>query len=206
MGLMPLRDSFEKKCKCRFKIIQYMALGIPAVASAVGGQCRYRAPRHRRIQLRTIHREDWRRSLVLLLHGAQMRSEMGKSARACVEQFYSTDRQVGRFVAIFRKVLASSSSSMIVSMTPRTRSRTASSTGSNQSSKSIVPDATAAVFVVFFVMAWSPFRRSNAGISWVSTPETTPTEFQPLPRRDPTVGVPWLSSSSGLLMPAVDLR
>jgi hypothetical protein len=44
----------------------------------------------------------------------------------------------------------------------------------------MVPAATAAVFVVFFIMAWSPFRRSNAGISWVSTPETTPTEFQPL--------------------------
>src|ERR1700730_5595217 len=85
-----------------------------------------------------------------------------------------------------RDRVASSSSSMIVSMTPRTVSRTASSIGSNQSSKSMVPAATAAVFVVFFVMAWSPFRRSNAGISWVSTPETTPTEFQPLPRRDLT--------------------
>jgi len=38
---------------------------------------------------------------------------------------------------------------MIVSMTPRTVSRTASSIASNQSSKSMVPAATAAVFVVF---------------------------------------------------------
>src|SRR5580704_1138381 len=59
---------------------------------------------------------------------------------------------------------------MIVSMTPRTLSRTVSSIGSNQSSKSMVPAAIAAVFVVFFVMAWSPFRRSNAGISWGEHP------------------------------------
>src|SRR5580700_5022571 len=59
---------------------------------------------------------------------------------------------------------------MIVSMTPRTLSRTVSSIGSNQSSKSMVLPATAAVFVVFFVMAWSPFRRSNAGISWGEHP------------------------------------
>src|ERR1700730_6130908 len=59
---------------------------------------------------------------------------------------------------------------MIVSMTPRTLSRTVSSIGSHQSSKSMVPAAIAAVFVVFFVMAWSPFRRSNAGISWGEHP------------------------------------
>jgi hypothetical protein len=46
----------------------------------------------------------------------------------------------------------------------------ASSIGSNQSSKSMVPAATAAVFMVFFIMAWSPFRRFNAGISWGEHP------------------------------------
>jgi hypothetical protein len=52
---------------------------------------------------------------------------------------------------------------MIVAMTPRAL-RTASSIGSHPSSKSMA--APAAVFVVFFVLAWSPFRRSNAGKSW----------------------------------------
>jgi hypothetical protein len=40
------------------------------------------------------------------------------------------------------------------------------------------------VFVVFLVTAWPPFRRSNPGQELgLSTPETTPTEFQPLSRR-----------------------
>src|SRR5271156_3268996 len=70
-------------------------------------------------------------------------------------------------------------------MKPRTRARTPSSIASNQSSKSKPSAATAASFVVSLVMAWSPFQRANAGIIWVEHPETTPTQFQPLPRRDP---------------------
>src|SRR5271163_2560759 len=72
-------------------------------------------------------------------------------------------------------------------MKPRTRARTPSSIASNQSSKSKPSAATAASFVVSLVMAWSPFQRANAGIIWVEHPETTPTQFQPLPRRDPVV-------------------
>jgi hypothetical protein len=41
---------------------------------------------------------------------------------------------------------------------------------SNQSSKSKASAATAASFVVFFVMAWSPFQRANAGIIGVEQP------------------------------------
>ena len=55
-------------------------------------------------------------------------------------------------------------------MNPRTRARTPSSIASNQSSKSKPSAATAASFVVSFVMAWSPFQRANAGIIWVEQP------------------------------------
>src|ERR1700757_2560839 len=55
-------------------------------------------------------------------------------------------------------------------MKPRTRARTPSSIASNQLSKSKPSAATAASFVVSFVMAWSPFQRANAGIIWVEQP------------------------------------
>jgi hypothetical protein len=70
---------------------------------------------------------------------------------------------------------------------PNPRSRTPSSIGSNQSSRSMMSAATAAVLVVVFVMAWSPFQRSNAGIIWVEHPgdyanpiPTTPATAPPL--------------------------
>jgi hypothetical protein len=62
------------------------------------------------------------------------------------------------------------SSSIIASMKPRTRERIPSSIASNQLSKSKRSAATPASFMVSFLMAWSPFRRVNAGITWVRKP------------------------------------
>ncbi len=56
---------------------------------------------------------------------------------------------------------------------------------SNESSKSKLLAAAAASCVVFFVMAWSPFQRSNAKSCGLSEQETTPTQFQPPPREGP---------------------
>src|SRR5208282_1204328 len=59
---------------------------------------------------------------------------------------------------------------MSSSMKFRARSRSAVSIGSNQLSKSSPSTEQAAAFMLSFVMAWSPVRRSNAGIRWVETP------------------------------------
>jgi hypothetical protein len=39
--------------------------------------------------------------------------------------------------------------------------------------------------MVFFVMAWSPSGASTPESFGLGNPETTPTQFQPPPRRDP---------------------
>ncbi|TRL27785.1 hypothetical protein FM996_18715, partial [Methylosinus sporium] len=57
------------------------------------------------------------------------------------------------------------------------------SIGSNQLSKSMMSAATAAVFVVSFVMAWSPSSAPTLESVGFGAPETTPTQFQLLPRR-----------------------
>ena len=51
----------------------------------------------------------------------------------------------------------------------------------------MVPAATAAVFVVFFIMAWSPFRRSNAGISWGEHPGDYANRISTTPATGPQV-------------------
>src|SRR5215210_7638007 len=55
-------------------------------------------------------------------------------------------------------------------MKPRTFARSPSSIGSNQLSKRKSSASPPRSVVVFFVMAWSPVRRSNAGISRVEHP------------------------------------
>ena len=73
-------------------------------------------------------------------------------------------------------------------MKPRTRSRTPFSIGSNQLSKSIMSAATAAAFVIFCVMAWSPFQRSNAGIVWVRQPGDYANQIPTKPATAPAAG------------------
>src|SRR5215207_3281097 len=55
-------------------------------------------------------------------------------------------------------------------MKPRTFARRPSSMGSNQLSKSRSSASPVQAVVVLLVMAWSPVRRSNAGISRVANP------------------------------------
>jgi glycosyltransferase involved in cell wall biosynthesis len=99
IGIMPLPADTWSEGKCGFKLIQYLSLGIPAVASAVGvnkiiigeGNSQY---------LCTTE-EEWRNALVALISDTNMRSAMGKKGRAKIVDSYSIQANVGRFIALF---------------------------------------------------------------------------------------------------------
>src|SRR5215204_599449 len=78
-------------------------------------------------------------------------------------------------------------------MKPRTFARRPSSIGSNQLSKSRPSTSSARAVVILLIMAWSPARRSNAGIR-VANPGDYATQFQPPPRQHPKQPIgrqPW---------------
>ena len=99
IGLMPLPDTEWAKGKCAFKALQYMALGIPAVVSAVGanmvvvpdGEAGYTC---------TLQQEWYERLDQLLLQPA-LRTEMGQKGRAWVETHYSVQAQQHTFLNLF---------------------------------------------------------------------------------------------------------
>jgi glycosyltransferase involved in cell wall biosynthesis len=98
IGLMPLPDDEWARGKCGFKIIQYMALGLVPVASAVGANrdiiedgidgflCRDEA--------------DWTRALLAAIDDVDLRRRIGRTARAKAEARYSLARQVDRLAAV----------------------------------------------------------------------------------------------------------
>lgn len=86
IGLMPLQHDDWSRGKCSFKIIQYMAVGIPAVASAVGFNCD--AIAEGKTGLLVPEGGDWADPLRHLLKDARLRSAMGRAAR---------ERAVSRF-------------------------------------------------------------------------------------------------------------
>jgi glycosyltransferase involved in cell wall biosynthesis len=99
IGVMPLPDDRFAAGKCGLKAIQYMAAGIPVVASPVGvnselidDACGFLA--------RTP--EDWERSLSRLLASADLRERMGRAGRARVEARFSLGAQLPALVEALR--------------------------------------------------------------------------------------------------------
>jgi len=91
VGVMPLSDDEWARGKCAFKLIQYMACGIPVIASPVGanvevvnGVC----------GLMASTREEWVDALRALRDQPSQRSAMGLIGRKHVEENYSTQKNL----------------------------------------------------------------------------------------------------------------
>ena len=95
IGIMPLEDSEWSRGKCGFKLLQYMALGIPAVASAVGANTTI-IENGKNGFLATTD-DDWLHSLRLLLQDSTRAAHIAAQGRETVEQHFSTSRHYPEF-------------------------------------------------------------------------------------------------------------
>ena len=100
IGVMPLPDDEWAKGKCGFKLIQYLALEIPAVASPVGVNTNI--INHDKTSLLASTTEEWTESLKKLLLNPSSRAEMGKKGRALIEKNYSVQSQKDNFLGLFK--------------------------------------------------------------------------------------------------------
>lgn len=86
VGVMPLIDDEWAKGKCAFKLLQYMACGLPVVASNVGANKEV-------INSESGYLVDsdqmWLESLRLLRDNPSLRKRLGAAGRARVEESYS---------------------------------------------------------------------------------------------------------------------
>lgn len=86
VGVMPLLDSLWERGKCGYKLIQYMACGLPVVASAVG--VNRQIVEHGVNGFLAETSEQWAEALQMLLADAGLRQRMGQVGRLKVEQQY----------------------------------------------------------------------------------------------------------------------
>jgi len=87
IGIMPLPDTAWTRGKCAFKAIQYMASGIPAVASPVGV-----TPEIIRDNVNGLlpnSSDDWFHALHRLVNDESLRRRLAIEARKTVEESYS---------------------------------------------------------------------------------------------------------------------
>lgn len=87
IGIMPLRDTPWERGKCAYKLIQYMACGLPVVASPVGAN---REVVEDGVNGFTADNADaWLDALECLLSDATLRQRLGQAGRRRVEETYS---------------------------------------------------------------------------------------------------------------------
>ena len=103
IGLLPLLDHTWHPWKFFFKIVQYMAVGLPVIARRVGSNSEIIDDGVNGFLVETP--DEWRSRLRQLIDDAGLRRRMGEAARATVLERYSTRVQMPRVVSIFENVL-----------------------------------------------------------------------------------------------------
>lgn len=87
IGVMPLPDTPWMQGKCGYKLIQYMACGLPVVASPVGVNSEIVEHGVNGFLVETP--EDWSQALEALIRNPELRKKMGQAGRKKVEESYS---------------------------------------------------------------------------------------------------------------------
>lgn len=103
VGIMPLPDEPWARGKCGFKLIQYMACGLPVVASPVGvngeiveeGESGFLASSP----------DEWQQALKALMADAGLRKRMGMHGRSRVEERYCLQVAAPKLALLLRSVM-----------------------------------------------------------------------------------------------------
>jgi glycosyltransferase involved in cell wall biosynthesis len=104
VGLMPLPDTPWERGKCGLKALQYMALGVPVVASPVGVNAEI--VRHGVDGYLAASSAEWLEALARLLEDAGLRRRMGTAGRSRVESAYSASVHAPRVAHILHEAIA----------------------------------------------------------------------------------------------------
>jgi glycosyltransferase involved in cell wall biosynthesis len=102
IGVMPLPDTPWTRGKCGYKLIQYMACGLPVVASPVG--VNKDIVEHGVNGFLAETDAEWREAIETLLSDADLRRRMGAAGRKKVEDGYSLQVWGPRMAQMLRRV------------------------------------------------------------------------------------------------------
>lgn len=103
IGIMPLPDEPWARGKSGYKLVQYMACGLPVVASPVGVNSSM--VKDGVSGLLASDPEQWRAALTRLIDDADLRASMGQAGRRCAVQDYSLQTHAPRLIEVMREAL-----------------------------------------------------------------------------------------------------
>jgi glycosyltransferase involved in cell wall biosynthesis len=102
IGLMPLADTGWCNGKCSYKMLCYMAAGLPVVVTAAGMNREVLALGE--VGLSAASEQEWVDALIALLDHPNLRLNMGAAGRAVVEERFSLKRLSLQYAAAFHSL------------------------------------------------------------------------------------------------------
>lgn len=102
IGLMPLEDTEWNRGKCAFKIVQYLAVGIPVVSSAVGTNVEIM--NDQRFGELVNQRDNWFAALGRVVENVEQNRYSTVDIRRHCEENYSVDAQSGKLTTVINGV------------------------------------------------------------------------------------------------------
>jgi len=106
VGLMPLPDDDWARGKCGYKLIQYMACGVPVIASNVGANKDIVSSD---LGFLVGNSSEWLSALETLGTDHALRISMGNAARRRVESYFSLIKSVPKMAKLIHQVVNSGS-------------------------------------------------------------------------------------------------
>jgi len=104
IGIMPLEDTPWNRGKCAFKLVEYMAVGIPVVGGAVGAN--HEVVRDGETGFLAGDPQSWETALTTLIEDEPLRRRLGAAGRKRCIDHYSVLSQQDRLLGILRDVAA----------------------------------------------------------------------------------------------------
>lgn len=106
LGLCPMPDTLWTRGKCPYKILQYMAWGLPWVGSAVGENLVAAGDGGDARGLTAENSAPWAAAIKRLAEDASLRGDMGQRGRAYVERVHDRGALTQQLVGFWRDVVA----------------------------------------------------------------------------------------------------
>ena len=103
IGIMPLPSDPWERGKCAYKLIQYMACGLPVVASPVGMNTEVVS--HGRNGFLAETEDEWVEYLGKLLADSEVRREMGGKGRTLIEDKFTLEKNFEKMQRTLRELV-----------------------------------------------------------------------------------------------------
>jgi len=111
IGIMPLDDSEESRGKCSYKMLLYMACGLPVIVSPVGMNADVLQKGELGIGASSV--DEWIAGLDDLIRDPEKRARMGNTGREVVAKHYSVDVLVPHLASTLLRMTGSSQAPVI---------------------------------------------------------------------------------------------